>query len=194
MSIVEKIRRGEESVFVALAEELPEVFRTYVVPKLEQHELAALALVDWAFHRDVWSEEACTAGLINGTLNPHLRFGGYVARVQVVSETPVQRGEALGGEVGGGAPRNWLVPGDKLSPIPGVRKAGPYRARFLKSARSSCVKREPDRPAKSHHGQRRRAGRGYRRQCSRGGRLGRAGTAEGGREGGSGPAGPGPVT
>ena len=63
-------------MFVALAEELPEVFRTYVVPKLEQHELAALAVVDWGFHRDVWSEEACTAGLINGTLNPHLRFGG----------------------------------------------------------------------------------------------------------------------
>ena len=32
--IVEKIRRGEVSVFVAVAEELPEVFRTHVVRKL----------------------------------------------------------------------------------------------------------------------------------------------------------------
>jgi hypothetical protein len=32
--VVEKIRRGEVSVFVAVAEELPEVFRTHVVPKL----------------------------------------------------------------------------------------------------------------------------------------------------------------
>ena len=32
--IVEKIRRGEVSVFVAVAEEMPEVFRTHVVRKL----------------------------------------------------------------------------------------------------------------------------------------------------------------
>ena len=31
--IVEKIRRGEVSVFVAVAEEMPEVFRTHVVPQ-----------------------------------------------------------------------------------------------------------------------------------------------------------------
>ena len=34
--IVEKIRRGEVSVFVAVAEEMPEVFRMHVVPKLMQ--------------------------------------------------------------------------------------------------------------------------------------------------------------
>ena len=75
-SIVEKIRRGEVSAFVALAEELPEVFRTYVVPKLEGDELFALAEVNWAFHKHVWSEEACNAGHINGTLDPHIRFEG----------------------------------------------------------------------------------------------------------------------
>ena len=32
--VVDKIRRGEISVFVAVAEALPEVFRTHVVPKL----------------------------------------------------------------------------------------------------------------------------------------------------------------
>ena len=36
--IVDKIRRGEISVFVAVAEALPEVFRTHVVPKLGLHE------------------------------------------------------------------------------------------------------------------------------------------------------------
>ena len=35
--IVDKIRRGEVSVFVAVAEEMPEVFRTHVVPKLGLH-------------------------------------------------------------------------------------------------------------------------------------------------------------
>ena len=41
--IVDKIRRGEVSVFVAVAEELPEVFRTHVVPKLGLHETLKLA-------------------------------------------------------------------------------------------------------------------------------------------------------
>ena len=40
--IVEKIRRGEVSVFVAVAEELPEVFRTHVVRKLGLFET-----LDW---------------------------------------------------------------------------------------------------------------------------------------------------
>jgi len=43
--VVEKIRRGEVSVFVALAEELPDVFRTHVVPKLDHPELNLLAEV-----------------------------------------------------------------------------------------------------------------------------------------------------
>ena len=41
--IVDKIRRGEVSVFVAVAEELPEVFRTHVVPKLGLDETLDLA-------------------------------------------------------------------------------------------------------------------------------------------------------
>ena len=44
--IVDKIRRGEISVFVAVAEELPEVFRTHVVPKLGWEETFDLAQVN----------------------------------------------------------------------------------------------------------------------------------------------------
>ena len=56
--IVEKIRRGEVSVFVAVAEELPEVFRTHVVPKLGLHETLELALVNKSYNAAVWSVEA----------------------------------------------------------------------------------------------------------------------------------------
>ena len=56
--IVDKIRRGEVSVFVAVAEELPEVFRTHVVPKLGLHETLKLATVNKSYNAAVWSVEA----------------------------------------------------------------------------------------------------------------------------------------
>ena len=56
--IVEKIRRGEVSVFVAVAEELPEVFRTHVVPKLGLDETLKLARVNKFYNAAVWSVEA----------------------------------------------------------------------------------------------------------------------------------------
>jgi hypothetical protein len=56
--IVENIRRGEVSVFVAVAEELPEVFRTHVVPQLELHETLTLATVNKFYNAAVWSVEA----------------------------------------------------------------------------------------------------------------------------------------
>ena len=56
--IVDKIRRGEVSVFVAVAEELPEVFRTHVVPKLGLHETLILATVNKSYNAAVWSVEA----------------------------------------------------------------------------------------------------------------------------------------
>jgi ankyrin repeat protein len=56
--IVEKIRRGEVSVFVAVAEELPEVFRTHVVPKLGLFETLELAHVNKFYNAAVWSVEA----------------------------------------------------------------------------------------------------------------------------------------
>ena len=56
--IVEKIRRGEVSVFVAVAEEMPEVFRTHVVPKLGLDETLKLARVNKFYNAAVWSVEA----------------------------------------------------------------------------------------------------------------------------------------
>ena len=56
--IVEKIRRGEVSVFVAVAEEMPEVFRTHVVPKLGLFETLDLSHVNKFYNAAVWSVEA----------------------------------------------------------------------------------------------------------------------------------------
>ena len=56
--IVDKIRRGEISVFVAVAEELPEVFRTHVVPQLGLVETLDLAEVNKFYNAAVWSVEA----------------------------------------------------------------------------------------------------------------------------------------
>ena len=56
--IVDKIRRGEISVFVAVAEALPEVFRTHVVRKLELEETLTLAQVNKSYNAAVWSVEA----------------------------------------------------------------------------------------------------------------------------------------
>jgi len=55
--VADKIRRGEISVFVAVAEELPEVFRTHVVPKLELLDTLALACVSKSYNAAVWSVE-----------------------------------------------------------------------------------------------------------------------------------------
>jgi ankyrin repeat protein len=56
--IVDKIRRGEISVFVAVAEEMPEVFRTHVVRKLGLLETLGLAHVNKFYNAAVWSVEA----------------------------------------------------------------------------------------------------------------------------------------
>jgi ankyrin repeat protein len=56
--VVDKIRRGEISVFVAVAEELPEVFRTHVVAKLDLISTLRLAQVNKYYNAAVWSVEA----------------------------------------------------------------------------------------------------------------------------------------
>ena len=55
--IIHKIRRGEISVIEAVAEELPDVFRTHVVPKLCLKETLDLARVNKSFYEAVWSAE-----------------------------------------------------------------------------------------------------------------------------------------
>ena len=56
--VVEKIRRGEISVFAAVAEALPQVFRTHVVRKLGLLETLTLACVNKFYSAAVWSVEA----------------------------------------------------------------------------------------------------------------------------------------
>ena len=56
--VVDKIRRGEISVFAAVAEALPQVFRTHVVRKLGLLETLTLACVNKFYSAAVWSVEA----------------------------------------------------------------------------------------------------------------------------------------
>jgi len=49
--------RGEISVIEAVAEELPDVFRTHVVPKLCLKGTLDLARVNKSFYEAVWSAE-----------------------------------------------------------------------------------------------------------------------------------------
>ena len=55
--IIHKIRRGEISVIEAVAEELPDVFRTHVVPRLCIKDTLDLARVNKSFYEAVWSAE-----------------------------------------------------------------------------------------------------------------------------------------
>ena len=55
--IIDKIRSGEISVIEAVAEELPDVFRTHVVPKLCLKATLDLARVNKSFYEAVWSAE-----------------------------------------------------------------------------------------------------------------------------------------
>jgi len=55
--IIDKIRSGEISVIEAVAEELPDVFRTHVVPKLCLKGTLDLARVNKSFYEAVWSAE-----------------------------------------------------------------------------------------------------------------------------------------
>ena len=54
-SIVDKIQRGEISIFVALAEELPDVFASEILPKLDVWTTLNLAQVSKSYNDAVWS-------------------------------------------------------------------------------------------------------------------------------------------
>ena len=53
--VVDKIRRGEISVVVALAEELPDVFYSEILPKLDGRATLNLAQVSKWYNDAVWS-------------------------------------------------------------------------------------------------------------------------------------------
>jgi ankyrin repeat protein len=55
--VVDKIRRGEISVFVAIAEELPDVFYSEILPKLDGRATLNLAQVSKWYNDAVWSVE-----------------------------------------------------------------------------------------------------------------------------------------
>ena len=54
-TIVDKIQRGEISIFVALAEELPDVFASEILPKLDAISTLNLAQVSKSYRDAVWS-------------------------------------------------------------------------------------------------------------------------------------------
>ena len=54
-SIVDKIQRGEISIFVALAEELPDVFASEILPKFDARTTLNLAQVSKSYRDAVWS-------------------------------------------------------------------------------------------------------------------------------------------
>ena len=54
-SIVDKIQRGEISIFVALAEELPDVFASEILPKVDFWATLNLAQVSKSYNDAVWS-------------------------------------------------------------------------------------------------------------------------------------------
>ena len=56
-SIVDKIQCGEISIFVALAEELPDVFASEILPKLDVWTTLNLAQVSKSYNDAVWSVE-----------------------------------------------------------------------------------------------------------------------------------------
>ena len=56
-TIVDRIRLGEISVFVALTQELPDVFTAEILPKLDLFTTLNLAQVNKAYNDAVWSAE-----------------------------------------------------------------------------------------------------------------------------------------
>ena len=56
-TIVDRIRLGEISVFVALTQELPDVFTAEILPKLDANSTLNLAQVNKAYNDAVWSAE-----------------------------------------------------------------------------------------------------------------------------------------
>ena len=53
--VVDKIRRGEISIVVAIAEELPDVFIAEILPKLDLRATLNLAQVGKWYNDAVWS-------------------------------------------------------------------------------------------------------------------------------------------
>ena len=72
-SIVDKIQRGEISIFVALAEELPDVFAAEILPKLDAWTTLNLAQVSKSYRDAVWS--------VDGVRSMEAKIKAYVQNI-----------------------------------------------------------------------------------------------------------------
>ena len=68
-TIVDRIRLGEISVFVALTQELPDVFTAEILPKLVLNSTLNLAQVNKAYNDAVWSAEGVRS--MRAKIKPH---------------------------------------------------------------------------------------------------------------------------
>jgi ankyrin repeat protein len=68
-TIVDRIRLGEISVFVALTQELPDVFTAEILPKLDLFTTLNLAQVNKAYNDAVWSAEGVRS--MRAKIKPH---------------------------------------------------------------------------------------------------------------------------
>ena len=68
-TIVDRIRLGEISVFVALTQELPDVFTAEILPKLDANSTLNLAQVNKAYNDAVWSAEGVRS--MRGKIRAH---------------------------------------------------------------------------------------------------------------------------
>jgi hypothetical protein len=68
-TIVDRIRLGEISVFVALTQELPDVFTAEILPKLDANSTLNLAQVNKAYNDAVWSAEGVRS--MRAKIKPH---------------------------------------------------------------------------------------------------------------------------
>ena len=71
-SIVDKIQRGEISIFVALAEELPDVFASEILPKFDAGATLNLAQVSKSYNDAVWS--------VDGVRSMEAKIKAYVQK------------------------------------------------------------------------------------------------------------------
>ena len=71
-SIVDKIQRGEISIFVALAEELPDVFAPEILPKFDAGATLNLAQVSKSYNDAVWS--------VDGVRSMEAKIKAYVQK------------------------------------------------------------------------------------------------------------------
>ena len=74
--VADKIRRGEISVVVAIAEELPDVFAGEILPKLDLFDTLSLAQVSKSYNDAVWSVEGVCC--MDAKIEAHMTKIGWV--------------------------------------------------------------------------------------------------------------------